>query len=234
MKQPTQPFWQPRGPGFTLVELLVVIAVILVLAALLLPALQRARARGQTAACINNLRQLGLAAASYSCDAGRFPTILEWLYDRPQQAEGDLTTGKLFPYVKSKTTYLCPTQARKVTNPDWSPGQLVIYPDHSYALNCMMCHAHDVTVCVAPARTVFFVEEANLPNDRWGSLAEPFPIRFWTNAPVSAPAFPHGRRGNLLMVDSHVLRRTQKEMQDAFADRFFWYPTGDDDRSGGL
>jgi prepilin-type N-terminal cleavage/methylation domain-containing protein/prepilin-type processing-associated H-X9-DG protein len=234
MKQPMQSFPKPKALGFTLLELLVVMAVILVLAALLLPALQRARARGQTAACINNLRQLGLAAASYSSDAGRFPTILEWLYDRPAQAEGDLTTGKLYPYLKSKATYLCPTQARKVTNPIWSPAPLELHPDHSYAINCMMCHAHDVTACLAPARTVFFVEAANLPNDRWGSLAEPYPIRFWTNAPVSAPAFPHGQRGNLLMVDSHVLRRTQKEIQDAFTDRYFWYPTGNDDRSGGL
>src|SRR5215831_12946297 len=143
MKQPMQLFPQSKTPGFTLVELLVVMAVILVLAALLLPALQRARARGQTAACINNLRQLGLAAASYSSDAGRFPTILEWLYDRPGQAEGDLTTGKLFPYLKSKSTYLCPTQARKVTNPSWSAAPLELHPDHSYAINCMMCHAHD-------------------------------------------------------------------------------------------
>ena len=222
-----KPFPQSKARGFTLLELVMVIAVILVLAALLLPVLQRAKARGQATTCMNNLRQLGLAASTYACDAGRFPGFLEWLYG---QSEGDLSTGKLYPYLKSRTVYLCPTQARDVTKPVYAPVPAQWQPDHSYALNCMMCHAHDVAQCLAPARTLFFVEEANLPNDLWGSLAEPYPIQFGTNAPVSAPAFPHGWRGNLLMADAHVVRMSQKELEAAATDRYFWYPTGGDER----
>ena len=54
--------------GFTLVELLVVIAVVAVLAAMLLPVLSRARESARKAACQSNLRQIGTAFRLYASD----------------------------------------------------------------------------------------------------------------------------------------------------------------------
>ena len=60
--------------GFTLIELLVVIAIIAILVSLLLPALTRARDSGRKAACISNLRQMGIAVHAYASDNdGRIP-----------------------------------------------------------------------------------------------------------------------------------------------------------------
>ncbi|MCS7091550.1 MAG: DUF1559 domain-containing protein [Verrucomicrobiota bacterium] len=59
-----------RRSGFTLVELIVVLAVIALLVGLLLPALGRAAARGRQAACMNHLRQIGIAMQLYADDHG--------------------------------------------------------------------------------------------------------------------------------------------------------------------
>lgn len=68
-------FKRSRAHGFTLIELMIVIAIIAILAAILVPNFIRARAQGQVTACKSNLKNIGTACEMYATDnSGRYET----------------------------------------------------------------------------------------------------------------------------------------------------------------
>jgi len=72
-----------RHTGFTLVEMLVVIAIIGILAGLLLPAVQAAREAARRASCLNKLKNLGQATVSFETSKGRYPGYQELINPQP-------------------------------------------------------------------------------------------------------------------------------------------------------
>ena len=62
--------------AFTLTELLVVIAIVIILFALLLPMLSRAKGRGQQAQCLNNLHQIGIAMNNFLAEGHGYPVFV--------------------------------------------------------------------------------------------------------------------------------------------------------------
>lgn len=65
MSRASPPACEPERPGFTLVELLAVVAIIAILAAVLMPVIQSAVAKGRSTACQSNLRQVGVGVLMY-------------------------------------------------------------------------------------------------------------------------------------------------------------------------
>src|ERR1022692_4966855 len=112
---------QPKA--FTLVEMLVVIAIIGILAALLLPALNSAKSQGAQAVDINNLKQISAGVQIYATDNRDFLPAPNWkkqdeagwpgwLYTLDPSAQGPaqfkIEKGLIWPTLKEQRLYMCP------------------------------------------------------------------------------------------------------------------------------
>jgi prepilin-type N-terminal cleavage/methylation domain-containing protein/prepilin-type processing-associated H-X9-DG protein len=146
------PRYAARKPwGFTLIELLVVIAIIAILAALLLPALSKAKLKGQSIACVSNLHQLDMAWIMYADDHNGL-MVPNWILDARawlDGTKGDVSTpvgatnllaikqGLLFQYNPNAGVYQCPAA---IKGPSTVGGIRVV---RNYSLEGRMGGAND-------------------------------------------------------------------------------------------
>jgi prepilin-type processing-associated H-X9-DG protein/prepilin-type N-terminal cleavage/methylation domain-containing protein len=129
----TQKIRPVKGQNFTLIELLVVIAIIAILAAMMLPALGRAREVAKSIKCTSNLKQIGVAALSYSGDHNDY-----WVPVRMSIA--GLTPNVVWSSNRAFRTYLTGkdiTSSPTATNPLHGGYEVpvdLICPNASYAM----------------------------------------------------------------------------------------------------
>jgi len=212
-----------RRNAFTLIELLVVIAIMAILAAMLLPALSRAKLRGQSTKCSNHIRQLALGWVIYSDDFNdrlivnhnKAQTTAErqsWvnnIEDWGNTADNTNTdlilSGKLAPYVnKSTAIYKCPSDITPAANGprirSISLNSLVGDPGQALdQFNPNYVQFFKMTTVPQPARIFAFLEEhPDTIND--GFFVDSWDANKWNNLPASY----HNGAANIHFADGHI------------------------------
>ena len=180
--------------GFTLIELLVVVAIIAILAALLLPALSKAREKARQAACLSNLKQMGLALILYVQDNDdRFP------WGSTNSRNTGQWWAELNDYLRNNKVFKCPSDRTGAYS----------YQYLSYAYN-----RYGMDKSAGPGTTEFKLSRVKQPSlrifvtDRGDSSKN-------SQAPTVLPGNAtykvgvlHSGRTNAVFVDGHSESRT--------------------------
>jgi prepilin-type N-terminal cleavage/methylation domain-containing protein/prepilin-type processing-associated H-X9-DG protein len=107
--------------GFTLVEILVVIAIIAIMAAFLFPVFAAATAKSKQAACLSNIRQVQMGLMMYASDNGGVHAPLTY-----PVLDTEMTWPTIiFPYVKNVEVYLCPSNPTPYQIPLFGAKEIV-------------------------------------------------------------------------------------------------------------
>ncbi len=207
---------RPRR-GFTLVEILIVIAIIALLAGIAFPVFSKARESGRRTVCLSNLKQLGMAFAQYTQDSGRYPfagNLQNWAQGGMWVTGGESGVKKNYP-LGGPGLAQNSAPFDYIPNQEAYPEQGALYPyikntavficpsgedaekkRLSYSMNCAVGLMSTVRI-KEPDKIVLLVDEAKTLNDGF----------FWAADNASSTdrlTERHSGGGNLLFADGHV------------------------------
>jgi prepilin-type processing-associated H-X9-DG protein len=169
---------QQAGAGFSQVDLLTLIAVLVLLGLLLSPALAHTRATDQTLQCRNNLRQLMHGWRMYAEDnSGKLPNCFDWVSgwesyvaNNPDNTNINyLLNGLLGPYVTNPAVYKCPADQSQAIE-----GVVRLPRVRSYSMSQSFCNANEG-----------HLEDGGSPPNFWRhytnttDMIAPAPVKLW-------------------------------------------------------
>ncbi len=194
-----------KRTGVTLVELLIVVAIVALLAALLFPVFSHARSEAFQVTCANNLKQVGLATALYAQDndGTLFPglrhaddtgIITAWCDCQVNQPSphADKSCGSLSTYIKNVEIWTCPA----------APDTAVTYGLNIAFVRAEIADGHPVWLSQIsdPSETILAADRVPIPPDQLGH--GPYIFLPTDRQPVVAGR--HSGLASVLWVDGHL------------------------------
>ena len=221
-----------KARGFSLVELLIVISIIAILAALLMPSMAAARSRARQVSCQSNLRQLALCLPMYSADnGGKLAENVPGSESPDSWVRGNMTRqqdmtnqlpiiqGKLYPYASHPNLYRCPADQAQLTGMPrvrsysmngWVGSR---YMDKQSQPNRFRTFVRDSELTAAGPATIWQIideHEASI-DDAW------FLVTMDNSRPfASFPSTRHALAYNLDFGDGHVQLCKLRDPQSRF------------------
>jgi len=229
--------------AFTLIEILVVVAIIALLAAIMFPVFARARESARKSSCLSNLKQISLGWMMYTQDydemavpayyyAGDFSSeysenawdfTLGWSASDMNQPVSE-AGGLLDPYIKSGQINNCPSFT----------GDSVGRPSTGYAYNASYIGSDgthpsaNLAQIEKPAETILFADGGAWSSYSNSIIGQNY-LRSYNNDPYSAgtAAFRHNDASNVAYADGHVKSITRKFRPIAGHEQFAYFSSDD-------
>ena len=203
-----------REDGFTIIEMLVVLAIISVLAALLFPIFLTVQGKARQTACLSNLRQIGLGVSMYIQDNdGRYPFAVDpvdryapsgWSAFPEFQAlipTLPLIQDVLQPYSNSKVLFRCPADSGFVYN-DFNGLMLNALPSSFAKFGSSYYYRTEIAARQASESTLQTPAEINVLFDGAGQ---------WHGS-----LFPLAQRYNVLFADGHIKNISRPQLNEVW------------------